>query len=214
MQPGPVDVHIRVTFSDQLADATRRYFAGDVTGAIRMLDVAEEAARAIPDVQQLAVALSQKAGWLREIGDATRAATALSEADDQLGHLEDPFHAMVLAFVRMEKGIVARRAGELDTAQALLREAEEAAEGTPWYATIGSDLLGNIASVALDRGQLTAAKDVLTRAAAMDRSIGNLRGLASDLNVLGLVAMVQGDHHLAQLHLKEALKVGTQGGFP
>src|SRR4051812_40294729 len=93
-----------------LERATRRQFEGDTPAAIKILEKGEELARTLQD-SGLVYILIQKAGWLRELGRLEEAGRALREAE--LGCEQMSSSAAPLPSLRMEQGIVARRAGDL-----------------------------------------------------------------------------------------------------
>ena len=106
-------------------------------------------------------------------------------------------------------GILARREGDLDAAQArflgclaLYRQAGD----TQRVATV----LHNLGLTAQDRGDLEEAMGWFEESLALQRALGNARGAAITLNGLGMTTRKRGRPAEAQAFLAESLMIFTQ----
>jgi CHAT domain-containing protein/tetratricopeptide (TPR) repeat protein len=193
-----------------LAEATRRWFAGESDSAIRILEQLEGLAR--PGKHQgLAFVLIQKAGWLRELGRLNDARLALDEAEVLCAAM--PAEVAPVCGLRMEQGIVARQAGDLPKAEAMLKDAQRLAMGSPVEVVMMSDILANLSSVYHDQGRLEEAQSALHHAIAYDRKTNDPRALASNLNMLGLLYDTAGDRKTARVYLSMSKDVATSASL-
>jgi len=193
-----------------LEAATRSYRAGDTETAIQMLEYLESLAR--PNNHPgLAYALIQRAGWLRELGRPNEARAALQEAEESSRKLP-PAIAPVPA-LKMEQGIVARQAGDLPRAEALLDEARELVKGSPLELAMMSDLLANLSSVYSDQGRTEDAQSALLQALEFDEKTGDQRAQASNLNMLGLLYSTAGDRKTARIYLTRSKEIASDAGL-
>lgn len=127
--------------------------------------------------------------------DAARAdlAAALAAAPDDLAVL---FLAFQFHF----------RLGELDPAEQFVRRRLELAAPDSADA---ARALTNLGLLLHARGDLDAAEAQLSRAAALDRGLGNAEGLARDLGNLALVPESRGELDQAEALFREAIAVAA-----
>jgi len=96
------------------------------------------------------------------------------------------------------------REGALDSAGVYLARSDSFAEQSGDWRTAGN-AVGNLASVAKDRGDFTRARVLYARAVELRARTGDTRGLAADQNNLGLVAQSLGDLEGARRAFEDAL---------
>ena len=199
-----------------LARANAAYLAGDLPGALEELERAERHARAADDERSwvtLLAVLVQWAGYLREMGRAEEARQLLARAEAELGRVPSELRALALVPLRLEQGIVAVTAGQLTRAEELLREAQAEARKQPAGNTIVSDILANLASVYVEQGKFRKAQSALKEAVEVDRATGNARALANDLNLLGVLYGLMGEHSTAEAYLEKSLREVAEHGL-
>lgn len=194
--------------------ATDIYQHGSVDEALVELDEAERLASGPSDRGLLAGILVQRLGWLRDGGRPEERPAVLARLHELLPHLSGAERDPALMGLRLEQGIDAKAAGDFEAAETLLRQAESDARAQAAGASLLSDILANLASLHLLAGRVERAQTTIRDAIDRDRASGNDRALTNDLNLLGLIYDVTGEHATANLYLKEALEVATRGGFP
>ncbi len=195
---------------DGLARATQRQFAGDTDAAIGILEDLEKLARPSKN-PGLAYVLIQKAGWLRELGRIKEAQSALDEAES-LSH-ELPAADFPLPGLRMEQGIVARRAGDLPKAESFLKDARRLAMGSPIEVVMMSDILANLSSAYSDMGLLEDAQTALLDAIEYDQKTRDPRALASNLNMLGMLYVDAGDRKTGRVYVTQSKEIAAEAGL-
>lgn len=195
---------------DDLALATQRQFAGDTKAAIQILEHLEELARPTKH-PGLGYVLIQKAGWLRELGRLKEAESALDEAESICRDM--PAAIAPLPGLRMEQGVVARQAGDLPKAESLLKDAQSLVVGSPAEVLMMSDILANLSSVYADQGRLEEAQSALLEAMKYDRKTNDVRALASNLNMLGLLYLTAGDRKTARIYLSRSKEIAAEAGL-
>jgi DNA-binding SARP family transcriptional activator/tetratricopeptide (TPR) repeat protein len=185
----------------QTAIAEVRTALGDYAGAIAAL---EAAASLVSDAALPAIELRLGQVHARR-GDV---ATAGSHLDAALAGADDRLRPTVL----VERGAVALRAGELDLAASLAAAALDAVAGMddPTTGGAASRLSG---LVALQRGELDAARAALRRAvAATDAAEADPGASIAARNGLALVEAAAGDHLAAIALLEGALAECRRAG--
>lgn len=198
------------TVSAGLEVATQRYRAGETETAIQMLEYLESLTRPT-NHPGLAYALIQRAGWLRELGRSNEAKAALQEAEEVCKRL--PAAVAPFPALRMEQGIVARQAGDLPRAEALLNEAVALVKGSPFEIAMMSDLLANLSAVYSDQGRTEDAQTALLNALEFDDKTGDERAHASNLNMLGLLYSTAGDRKTARIYLTKSREIAADSGL-
>jgi tetratricopeptide (TPR) repeat protein len=197
------------------ASATRRYLTGDLSGAIEELDEVEKLAHSVNDDVLVVGILTNKAGYLREMGRTDESRKVLAEASDKFAKLPTRQRDIALTSLYLEKGIVAKNAGDMTLAENFLRQAADEARkhADDGRITSLSDILANLATVYQNQGRLKDAQDALLEAVSFDRKIGNLRALSNDLNTLASIYEIMGDRVTQELYLQNALQQALKGGF-
>ncbi|MFG1617036.1 CHAT domain-containing protein [Nonomuraea wenchangensis] len=193
--------------------ATLLFDHGDVPGALRLLDEVLAEADADQDPTSRFFALVRKSGWSREIGRMTEAAESLDAAERELSSLPHEGQEMLLAALRLEQGIAAQRTGDFDHADALLEESRRLVSGTGAADLHVPDVLVNQAAGHLALGRPEQAKRLLLAALETDERIGNVRGRAHELNMLGLVSLQLGDLDTARAHFEQSCSLASEAGY-
>lgn len=106
-------------------------------------------------------------------------------------------------------GVGFHREAQLDSAEAYAARARSFAEAVGDRRTSGN-ALRTLASIALDRGDLSAARVSYQEALAASRAIGDVRGVASDHTNLGLVAAEVFDFAEARRQYGAAIALAEQ----
>jgi CHAT domain-containing protein/tetratricopeptide (TPR) repeat protein len=197
----------------RLEAATKIYLAGDIAGALSALAYAERAAERAGESGLRTSMLAQRAGWLRESGRVAEARDALQAAENAFAHLSGEDAARAFVPIRLEQAALARDQGDLAAARTLLEQAAKAARSSSALRGILSDVLGNLASNLMETGKYAEAQAILLEAAALDRELGNTRGLAYDLNMLGLLYGLMHDEITQERYLSESLAVARDAGL-
>ena len=195
---------------DGLEQATRHQLAGETETALLILEKLENLTRPVQN-PGLAYVLIQKSGWLRELGRIGDAKAALQEAEEVCQGM--PRGQAPLSSLRMEQGIVARRAGDAAGAEILLKEAQGLAAGSPIEIVVMSDILANLAAAYADQGRLEEAQKALTSAMGYDLRTGDQRALANNLNMLGLMYFNAGDRSTARAYLTRSKAIAARAGL-
>jgi tetratricopeptide (TPR) repeat protein len=198
--------------TDLFQQASSVYQSGDIRQALQLLD---EAIASLPvgDTDLRPFLLLQKAGWLRESGNAQAGAKTLEAVARELVQHPGSGHETEWSALRMEQGLVAQLRRDLEAAEALFAEAATLAKQSPARDFILTDVFANQASLYLDQGRLSDARDVLFAALEIDQRVGNKRSESNDLNMLGLVHQRLGDADAAWVYLRKAYEVGHESGW-
>ncbi len=194
-----------------LSQATKVYESGDSGQALQILDEAISKSPA-DDATLRASLLLQKAGWLRESGRPD-GAKILDAAAKEVTQLPRSGHEREWSWLRMEQGATAGERGDFKTAEDLLAEAAELAKQSPDRDAQLPDVFANWASLYLDQGRLSDARDMLLTALEIDQRVGNKHHESNDLNMLGLVFGRLGDQKTSRIYLLKALEVALQNGL-
>ena len=104
--------------------------------------------------------------------------------------------------------------GDLEAAEACYGDCLQIARGRDELAPIASDVANNLADLALERGDLGAAKDLLEQAVAIGGARDDQYILATALTNLGVVSLQSGDFADAARHLGEALSFARRNKLP
>jgi tetratricopeptide (TPR) repeat protein len=158
--------------------AREQWLAGDASAAHRTLDRAEAAADSVGSREGRAGALVERAQLLRIHGDLGAARAHLDRAGDLLGTVNAS--PQLNAVFHSTAGLVARAAGELDTARAEHERALTYAVASVDAPVIGRIVIGH-ADLAVAEGHYAKAAALLGAAAGLrgapDRMVPDLDGL-------------------------------------
>lgn len=102
-------------------------------------------------------------------------------------------------------------AGNFDSAVHYLERARTLATALADHRTVGN-VLGNLANISKDRGDLATATQLYEQASIVRRRSGDSRGIAADQNNLGLIARALGDMDGARKAFEEALALNRSEG--
>jgi CHAT domain-containing protein len=196
---------------DLLKEATSIYVSGESNQAFRLLD--EAISKVSVNEKLRADLILQKAGWLRESGHTDDAAKTLDAAAKEVDRLPRSGHEMEWSWLRLEQGLAAQRRGDPKAAEALFAEAEELARQSPAQDVQLTDVFANQASLYLDQGRLSKARNVLLAALKIDQRVGNKRSESNDLNMLGMVYGRLGDPDTSRVYLMKAFEVAFEAGL-
>ena len=202
-EPDPVEL---------LTEATRFYTSGQLGKALTVVDEALKQASAQKH-GVLVGAMIQKAGWLREAGQAAQASEVLSAAEEELQKRAPGGGGFEWSSLRLEQAHLAQLRGDLTAAESLLTKAEALARESKAADIQLPDVYANQASLYLDQGRIGEAQDVLFKALEIDRRIGNHRSVANDLNMLGLVYKQLGDTETARAYFEQSFGVASENGL-
>src|SRR5437660_303318 len=115
---------------DLLTEATRFYNSGQLGKALTIVD--EALAQAAAQKHAVLVGtMIQKAGWLRELGQADHASEVLSAAEGELQKREPGGGGFEWSSLRLEQAHLAQLRGDLTAAESLLSTAETLARESP-----------------------------------------------------------------------------------
>jgi len=158
--------------------AREQWLAGDAAAARRTLDRAEAAADAVGSREGSATALLERAQLLRAQGDLDAARACLDRAAELLGSVNTA--SQLTAVFHSVAGLVARAAGDLDTARAEHQRALAHAIASVDAPVIGRTVIGH-ADLAVAEGRYAKAAALLGAAAGLrgapDRIVPDLDGL-------------------------------------
>jgi tetratricopeptide (TPR) repeat protein len=163
------------------------------TGMLRPLDevLADESPAGEERVRTLSL-LQRKIGTTHERqGDYERAMTCLRSAQSLIEFRKSTFVAE-RASIMNDIGFIDFRRGNLDRAEALLREAFALAESIHQYDLVGS-VLNRLAGIYFQRDQVEPATRYLKRSLELREKIGDVVAVARSYNNLGLLSWKQGD---------------------
>lgn len=202
----PTDRQSKLDFAKRLAGAYARAWSDSFlvrqVARFETLTTAQRNARVAADSLRLAgnAAMSR---------DGIPAAMSLWRASLRRAlTLGDP---VAIAPAKLALGAGFYRLEQLDSASAYLADARNLATRTGDFRTMGN-VLGVLASVAKDRGDLPGAAELYRRASAIRARSGDRRGLAADQNNLGLIAQERGDLQAAKIAFRKALALNTRDG--
>ena len=158
------------------------------------LDAIEEDGLALPDMphwQEKSVLFRKIATTFERQGEYDKTMGRLTAAQDAIDHLDTP-PAVECARILNDMGWIFFRRGNLEQAEACLKEALNLAETTVQLDVVAS-IYNRLGGVAYQKGQLDVSSDFAHKSLALREKIGDIVAVARSYNNLGLLHWRLGD---------------------
>ncbi len=156
--------------------------------------------------------LMESAAFLAVMQDDYPAARPLGEQSLRLGRqLANPD---LVARALNTVGLILNATGDLDGARGCFTECVAIQQARGHHDSLLAAARGNLADIAAFDGDLDTAHELCLRTIELNRELGNLRGLAISLAILGNIHLQRGDPAAARPLLTEGMAISRQIGDP